>query len=75
MKEIPKLDSNIDESEAKQKLWRAMELIHEIYVAIEDVTLGEAVVASGPLRRVLDIYTRTGGDKIITDLATSDTPF
>lgn len=75
MSEAPKINRTMDELEAKKKLQQAIDLIHEIYAAVEDTTIVEEIKASGSLRRVLDIYRRTEGSKIVIDLASSDIPF
>lgn len=73
--EIPRLTHSMDEQEAKEKLQKAINLLHEIYSAIENTTIAEEVKAVGAFRDVLTIYRTTNGKQAIIDLASSDIPF
>ena len=70
-----RISGTMDEAEAKEKLQFAINLLHEIYSAIEKVTIGEELRASGPFAEVLSIYRQTNGMAKVIDLASSDTPF
>ena len=49
-----RISGTMDEAEAKEKLQFAINLLHEIYSAIEKVTIGEELRA--PLRAFLRDY-------------------
>lgn len=73
--EVPRISASMDETEAKEKLQSAINLLHEIYSAIEKITIGEELKASGALAEILSIYRQTNGMAKIIDLASSDLPF
>lgn len=75
MIQSPVVESSMEGGQAKEKLQRALTLLHKIYSVVDDITIVEDENAGPSLRKIIDIYRKEGGRRALTEIAKDDIPF